>query len=68
MRLIDLKCGACGTVFEELIRRDEDIVAIACPSCQALAPERQLSATAFIGRSGGSGSGGGSCSPRGRFS
>lgn len=68
MRLIDLKCVACGTVFEELIRRDEDIAEIPCPSCQTLAPERQLSATAFIGRGGSSGSSAGSCSPGGRFS
>jgi putative FmdB family regulatory protein len=67
MRLIDLKCRNCGVVFEELVRRDEDVATVACPDCGAQEAERQLSAAAFIGGGGGRSTGGGGCAPGGRF-
>lgn len=70
MRLIDLKCRHCGSVFEELVRSSEDPSAIPCPECGQQGAEKQISAAAFLGggRSVSPGSSSTSCGGGGRFS
>lgn len=47
MPLFDLRCRACGTTFEALVRGE---AAPACPQCAARASERLVSAPAPAGK------------------
>ncbi len=61
MKLYDFHCNACGQEFEELVREVGDA---RCPSCASAEVDKQLSAFAVGGRSGGGGpsfGGGGGC-------
>lgn len=68
MPLYEYRCSTCGRRFEVLRRVGQGSEGIACPECGQANVEKQFST--FAGSiSGGAGSGGGgaSCSPSGRF-
>lgn len=67
MRLVDLKCTHCGSVFEELLRRDEDPSQVPCPDCGQTGAEKQISAAAFVGGGRSSSPSASSCGGGGRF-
>jgi len=33
MPIFEYKCDSCGTQFEKLLRRSEDVSALSCPDC-----------------------------------
>jgi putative FmdB family regulatory protein len=43
MPIFEYACRACGTKFEQLIRNEGEVAALACPKCGAPAPEKQFS-------------------------
>ena len=43
MPLYDFKCDDCGSKFERLVRREADVAAVNCPSCQSRQVSRELS-------------------------
>jgi putative FmdB family regulatory protein len=55
--LYEYVCQACGLSFERLVRGFAE--SVACPACQALEVEKQLSAFAMAGSSGERGPGSG---------
>jgi putative FmdB family regulatory protein len=65
MPIYEYACMECEDHFEELVRRDDQVVT--CPSCGAPKVLRQLSSFAVVGAqakpsfSGPSGGGGGGC-------
>jgi putative FmdB family regulatory protein len=54
MPIFEYKCDACGTKFEKLLRRSDDLNALSCPDCG----ERHLSQqySTFAARANGSAS------------
>ena len=66
MPLYEYRCSSCGSRFELLRRMGQGNEGVACPQCGRSDVEKEYST--FAGAAGGSGStGGGSCSPSGRF-
>lgn len=43
MPIFEYKCSACGSRFEKLIRRTDEENSLACPTCGAESPEKELS-------------------------
>ena len=52
MPMYEFKCGECDSSFEEIIACSK-IDEVTCPSCGSGKPEKQLSAFATVGDSGG---------------
>ena len=43
MPMYEFACDDCGQAFETLVRRDADISAVTCPSCQGSHVTRAMS-------------------------
>lgn len=52
MPIFEYKCQDCGTKFEKLIRRSEEVAVLGCPSCGQKHLTQELSV--FAAHSGGS--------------
>jgi len=63
--LYEYRCATCGRRFEVLQRVGQGSEGIACPECGRADVEKEFST--FAGSVAGGGTGGGSCSPSGRF-
>ncbi|OYV72019.1 MAG: hypothetical protein B7Z72_05680 [Gemmatimonadetes bacterium 21-71-4] len=57
MPIFEYRCGACGTLFERLVRGSDQ--AVACPACDSSRVTRELSVVAAPRRHGG----GSACRP-----
>lgn len=69
MPLYEYRCTTCGRRFEVLQRIGQGCEGLSCPQCGREEVEKEFSTFAGAVSGGGSsvGSGGGSCSPSGRF-
>jgi putative FmdB family regulatory protein len=63
--LYEYRCATCGRRFEVLQRVGQGSEGVACPECGLADVEKEFST--FAGSVAGGGTGGGSCSPSGRF-
>ena len=52
MPIFEYKCDSCGTKFEKLLRRSDDVSALSCPDCGAQHLSQQYST--FAARANGS--------------
>jgi putative FmdB family regulatory protein len=43
MPIYEYRCQDCGTKFEKLIRRSDDVAGLECPSCHQRRLEQELS-------------------------
>ena len=67
MPIYEYKCRSCQSLFETLIRNEQDEKELTCPRCAGKELERQLSV--FAGNTGGDlHSSGSSCIPSKGFS
>ena len=66
MPIYEYTCLDCGTEFEKLVWRSQDIRELKCPVCGESRVEEKISSCASFTKGGaGSGSGKGSCAPSG---
>jgi putative FmdB family regulatory protein len=52
MPIFEYKCESCGTKFEKLLRRSDDLSALQCPDCGERHLSQQMST--FAARANGS--------------
>ena len=67
MPVFGFECATCGRRFDELVRRVEEVAEVRCPTCGSAEIQREVSAPAIGGTSGGDGGytppSRGNCSP-----
>jgi putative FmdB family regulatory protein len=65
MPMYEYRCRECGERFEEIRSVSDSDQGVLCPRCAGGAVEKLFSTFATSGPASTSGSGGGSCGPRG---